>query len=350
MRYPRLPNNVSNIIIAGLLILTVLLAIAALPPFLNGNVRAGFFQFLRSGRQSPLEQPTPSQTTVAPSAFGAPTLPPTWTPSATPTGGHTLTPSPTPTVTSTPTATTTKVPSPTPTNTPSPTSLPVPDTTYDIVPFIGSPADHPAHLHGDLNLSLRGYDQTTGGLALVDYEGGLDSYAPQLSGLFEPHRLPTIAAVYKVNQWNFNPDQCDGNIHGCRGPADNTWDVTLAGFVTTPGEAIHIPERFPQVYQGDFIVLVLYAEEKRITVGYTREDSVANGYSVHIEGVCVDRQLLALYRAQTDANGWHHTGYLPALRNNEPFGTACGRELQVAIRDKGTFLDPRSRKDWWPDR
>jgi hypothetical protein len=61
----------------------------------------------------------------------------------------------------------------------------------------------------------------------------------------------------------------------------------------------------------------------------------------------VDPNLLALYRAQVDAGGWHVTGQLPALRHNQPLGTAFGAEIQAAIRDNGTFMDPRSHKDWW---
>jgi hypothetical protein len=93
--------------------------------------------------------------------------------------------------------------------------------------------------------------------------------------------------------------------------------------------------------------MVLYAEEQRITLNYTRRDTVANGYAVHLENICVDPNLLALYRAQVNAEGWRATGRLPALRNNQALGTALGSELKVAIRDRGAFMDPRSRKDWW---
>jgi hypothetical protein len=93
--------------------------------------------------------------------------------------------------------------------------------------------------------------------------------------------------------------------------------------------------------------MVLYAEEKRITLGYTRRDTVAAGYAVHLEGVCVDPNLLALYRQQIRPDGYRATNRLPALRNNQPLGTALGTEIQLAIRDRGTFMDPRSCKDWW---
>jgi len=38
---------------------------------------------------------------------------------------------------------------------------------------------------------------------------------------------------------------------------------------------------------------------------------------------------------------------LPALRNNQALGQALGFEIKVAIRDAGSFMDPRSQKDWW---
>ena len=43
-------------------------------------------------------------------------------------------------------------------------------------------------------------------------------------------------------------------------------------------------------------------------------------------------------------------GRMPALRAGQAFGHARGGEIGVAIRDWGTFLDPRSRKDWWQGR
>lgn len=108
-------------------------------------------------------------------------------------------------------------------------------------------------------------------------------------------------------------------------------------------EAVRIPSRGADIYQGTYRALVLYAEERRITLKYTREDRVVAGYTVHLENVCVDPNLLELYR-ESDSRG---RASLPALRNGETLGVAAGGEILVAIRDAGSFMDPRSRKDWW---
>ena len=55
---------------------------------------------------------------------------------------------------------------------------------------------------------------------------------------------------------------------------------------------------------------------------------------------------MALYRAQLK-DGKRNTSQLPGVRNNQAIGTAAGNAIAVAIRDRGPFLDPRSRKDWW---
>jgi len=221
--------------------------------------------------------------------------------------------------------------------------------TFDLIPIEGRPmADHPDSLHADLNLSLRGYSPISESLKLVHYNGDTDPNALRLHGLFEPNRAPKITGVYQINEWVWDAGQCGGNARGCRGePIDVFWPVTLAGFRTTPGEAIYIPERGPQIHPGGYIAMVLYAEEQRITLGYTRRDYVPAGYTVHLENICVDPNLLALYQAQTNAEGWHTSGFLPALRNNQAVGVARGNEIRVAVRDAGSFMDPRSHKDWW---
>lgn len=216
--------------------------------------------------------------------------------------------------------------------------------TFNLIPLETGPVgDHPDYLHGDLNLQQRGFVMVDKNKELVDISGSTDLDPPQLAGLFGPNSYPGIASVYQVNSWNWS---C--GTHGCPGPPVTDPEVTLIALVATKGQSISIPERNANIYGGDYKALVLYAEKKQITLKYSRRDSVVGGYSAHIENVCVDPNLVALYQAQVDADGYHSTNYLPALRNNQVLGTALDGEIRVTIRDgAGSFLDPRSRKDWW---
>jgi hypothetical protein len=73
------------------------------------------------------------------------------------------------------------------------------------------------------------------------------------------------------------------------------------------------------------------------------EDQVVWGHTIHVENVCVEPSLLALYRAWNDPG----RGEPPALFGGQSLGRARGDEIRVAIRDTGRFMDPRSRGDWW---
>lgn len=210
---------------------------------------------------------------------------------------------------------------------------------YETIPVAEpSPDGRPAALHGDLNLALRGYSATSATLGLVNYGGDFDGNAPQLAGIFSDRRLPVFASVHRVYDWDWG---CSAD--GCRGAPLSYPPVTLLGLRTRPGEFLSIPSRGPEIYGGGYTALVLYAEPARITLVYTRNDHVKAGYTVHLEGISVDSALLALYR-QANAAG---RSSLPALHNDQPLGIASGYEVRVAIRDRGSFLDPRSRKDWW---
>lgn len=213
---------------------------------------------------------------------------------------------------------------------------------YELIPFTGSPADRPDSQHGDLNLALRGYSLTNAPKQLVNYSGGTDPNAPRLAGLFNPNSLPGIPNVYRANGWDWG---CGSQ--GCATGPILDWDVTLLGLETTKGQPIYIPERGPEIYGGGYRAIVVYAETRRITLVYTREDTVANGYAVHIEDVCVDPNLLALYQSQVGPDGFRIGNQLPGLRNDQPLGTAFGGEIRVVVRDRGAFMDPRSCKDWW---
>jgi len=217
---------------------------------------------------------------------------------------------------------------------------PIPGETYDVLSVLSAPTDRPAEIHADLNLSMRGYELTSAPKTLVDYNGGGDGNAPQLPGLFADNRTAVISDVYRVYDWNWS---CN-----CRGALLANWPVTLAGLATTPGETIHVPDSGYAIgaLANGYEVLVLYATLDRITLKYTREDNVVHGYTLHVENVCVEPGLLSLYQ-EWDAAG---RSKLPALHPGQAFGRAKGGTIGVAIRDNGTFMDPRSRKDWWRGR
>jgi hypothetical protein len=194
--------------------------------------------------------------------------------------------------------------------------------------------DRPAEQHADLNLVLRGYELTNAPRQLVDYPDSGHPSAPQLYGLFASPHAPTFDSVYRVYDWNWT---CN-----CREALLDDWPVTLAGVHRSPGETVHVPDA-PQGIGEGYEVLVLYASTERITLKYTREDNVVSGYTIHVENVCVEPNLLALYQS-LDRPGRNR---LPALRAGQAFGRAAGEEIRVAIRDNGKFMDPRSRLDWW---
>lgn len=228
-----------------------------------------------------------------------------------------------------------RIPWPVPTASPSP----APDVcaavggTFASTPLGGPPTDRPAEVHPDLNLAIRGFTPSDAPAALVDYGGETDGRAPKLAGLLG--RLPHFSATYRVFHWDWDSARRGGPI--------TEWPVTLLGLATTPAEPVRVPDSSYGIGQG-FMVLVLYAADERVVLKYTRDDNVVRGYTIHLEGVCVDPALRALYERR-NREGRRE---LPGLRAGQAFARARGTEIRVAIRDAGSFMDPRSRKDWWP--
>ena len=217
-----------------------------------------------------------------------------------------------------------------------------PPRVYAAIPVEPPPTDRPAAAHPDLNLAIRGFVATTGYLGLVTYgedPQGPDPNAPQIDGMFDPPRLPAFRAVYQVYDWNWGCNPPDG----CLGAPITRYPVTLLEMETAPNEEISIPRRTPDIYAGDFKALVLYAAERRLTITYTRSDTAANGYLIHLEDFAVNPDLITRYE-QLNAAG---RGQLPALRNGEIIGVADRGAVKIATRDTGDFLDPRACKDWW---
>jgi hypothetical protein len=212
---------------------------------------------------------------------------------------------------------------------------------YGSTSILGSPrdSDRPPVFDPDLNLLVRGYQKTMASLELIAINGPTDGDAPQLAHLFRPVRVPSFSAAHQVYDWNWAC--CPG---GEIGDPILEPEVTLVEMVSTPGEMLYPPRRDANI-EHDFVAMVLYAETFRITLTYTRDDSPAQGYLLHIDNFCVDPNLLALYQAMNSQGRTQ----LPALRRSDPIGTAHSHAFLVAVRDTGSFMDPRSAKDWWQD-
>ncbi len=209
----------------------------------------------------------------------------------------------------------------------------IPTESYATVAVGGSHPSLPAEVHPDLNLAVRGYAPTIAELQPVDYGGSADPRAPQLAGLLSGGS-PPFGSAYQIFDWDW--------AGMGRGTRISDPPVTVLGFRVHRGETLHVPASGYTIGEG-WEVLVLYASSERVTLKYTREDSVVEGYTLHVENACVEPRLLSLYRS-CDASGRNR---LPALRELQAFGRARSDQVLVAIRDHGRFLDPRSRKDWW---
>ncbi|MBN1260883.1 MAG: hypothetical protein JXB35_09405, partial [Anaerolineae bacterium] len=211
-----------------------------------------------------------------------------------------------------------------------PACTPIPGVSYEAlwVDRGGAPPPDAEHDPG-YNLGLLDYEVTDAYKGLVNYGGDTDPHAPQLVHLFGPPRLPVFSEVYR--------------LYHAYGQPITDWPVTMAGFEVSPLEIIHLPESGYRIEPStDHQALVIYASEDRIAFNYGRRDTLA-GYTIYVDGICVEPTLLALYR-QLDAEG---RVYLPALSGGEPFGRAHDVEIRVVIRDCGSAMDPRARKDWW---
>jgi len=234
-------------------------------------------------------------------------------------------------------------PSAPPTAVPTPTSCPLlPTPSFAALTLSGRPLHARGEGHPDLDLAVRGWEQVVpesvvGGAGLVDYAGETDGKAPQLAGLapgqFAPGRV-AFSGLYRVHDWDWTSNH--------RGVPLTVWPVSLVAVAVPAGHTLHVPDSGYDIGQG-FEVLVIHAAAGRVTLSYTRSDNVVRGYVLHVTGVCVEPRLLALYE-RLDAAGRTR---LPALRTGEAFGTAAADAVRMAIRDTGTFMDPRSRKDWW---
>jgi len=197
-------------------------------------------------------------------------------------------------------------------------------------------------LNPDLNINNRGYALIKGQLQYIPFQHPIDPNAPQLSTLFPGNPTPAITALYQVNDWNWSTNSPDGPIPRPPDlPSQYDW-ATLVGFLASPGQAVLVPASGYTIGEGNQAI-VLYASPNSITIHYGLEDSVASGYTIHLQNIRVDPQLLSLYN-QLNQEGREA---LPALAAGEKIGEAVSNSVLVSIRDSGALMDPRWLYDWF---
>ncbi|MGZ5969850.1 MAG: hypothetical protein ACXWP4_19390, partial [Polyangiales bacterium] len=118
--------------------------------------------------------------------------------------------------------------------------------------------------------------------------------------------------------------------------------VTLTGYATTAGQAIKLPRSGYEIAPG-LQARVLFLDDDSIALKYTGEDNVVSGYTIHVLDLCIDPKLAKDY---ADAVAKGRTS-LPALAAGQLFAKARGASVRIVIRDTGSFMDPRVKKDWY---
>jgi hypothetical protein len=211
----------------------------------------------------------------------------------------------------------------------------------------------PAYNHAGKNFGLRGYEVRTSGITpgLVDYGPGSEDpngAAPQFTTTFSPARIQLSGRFFQMYDWNYAPPPNPGT----RGSLLTNRPVTALGLAATAGEIVRAPDS-PLRINGGIGAMVIYADTNSLTIKYTREDSSATGYTVYIDNICTDPNLLSLYNTldNSQRNTFWGVGTqnysLPYLTPNQAVGRAVSNEVVVAIVDVGAFEDPRSCRGWW---
>ncbi len=219
----------------------------------------------------------------------------------------------------------------------------------------------PAYNHADKNFSLRGYIPN-----LIDAEslqsGQSDplepNRPPQLGTIFNPDRTTSATAgivnVYRAYLWNWGTSPAPGT----RGGEDSNPTVGVLGLSATPGEILQTPTSFYQIVNGQYQAFVMYADADTIAIHYSAEDTASLGYTVHVDNICTDPNLLALYNQLDNPSGarythqpysgWHGYSYnMPYLALGQTFGTARYNEILVKVVDSGGTVEPRSCWNFW---
>ncbi len=207
----------------------------------------------------------------------------------------------------------------------------IPGASYSSLSVVGDGGPNPDAEHdAGYNIGLLGYDVVAAEKTFTYYGPTMDLQAPQFYFLFEDHaqRNVVFSQVYNLRNG-------DGT------PVQEQWPVTYLGLGVATNEVIGTPDSGYDIQYG-YDAMVIYASQQRIAINYGRNDTLA-GYTVYIDGICVEPSLLALYQ-QLNAAGRND---LPVVQGGQPLGRAWSTEVRIAIRDTGRLLDPRSQDDWW---
>ena len=192
----------------------------------------------------------------------------------------------------------------------------------------------------DLNMNVRGWYTVEEFLGLVLYSGPPDLSHPLHLSSVAGSDAGSFTSTYQVNDWDW--EGCNCAVPRPRLP----YPVTMLGLATIPGQPLHIASRDLPIDPRGFVAMVVYADERQLALKYTSEDRVDTGYLIHLSNLCSDPNLVALYE-QLDSAGRH---WLPGVYNDSVVAVALEGEVRVSLRDSGSFLDPRSWKDWWQDQ
>ncbi|MCC6749063.1 MAG: hypothetical protein IT371_15490 [Deltaproteobacteria bacterium] len=199
---------------------------------------------------------------------------------------------------------------------------------YRTAPVAGAGGSAPAE--ADLTLRSRGLQAVGEPLRLLRVEPFTDGRAPQIHTAFGDRRVPQMLKVFKVSRPG-----------GLAAGVEDGAPVQALQFSTRSGEGLRLPWGGPGM-GGGLAGLVLYADADSLTIHYGGEDDPKRGYTLYLLGLKVDPELVALYeRCVQDGRA-----RLPVLAAGEQVGWAV-RELLVAVRRYGTFLDPRLERDFY---
>lgn len=192
----------------------------------------------------------------------------------------------------------------------------------------------------ELNLAMRGWTEVNERKELVGYGGDTDPNAPPSFGSLLAGHIPQIVKTYIVNDWDYaNGKPIPGQS------ATPAWPVHLIGLDASAGEPLLGLAAGRKIY-GDYTLMVLFATPTSIVFTHSTGDTAPpndDGYPYYFMDICVDPNLLAEY--QKDNAGGRDV--LPAVRAGQIFGYAKDTDVKAAVRDTSSFMDPRSKKDWW---